>query len=129
MIYMNHWIKNKKKNKNKKINKSWLCDLCNDGLDYGTKGRWIHIKNSKKHKKNFKEKYYMNYSEMINRWSMTSSFSVFHNGYIYEIPSTLEIINKFVKIEESDEATSEKRGGGVGIRIEFPENSDVQIKT
>ena len=42
---MNCSSKNKKKNKNKKRNKSWFCNICHDGLDYGTKEKWIHIKN------------------------------------------------------------------------------------
>ena len=37
MIY--HWIENKKK----KINESWFCDICNDGLDYGIRGKVNHI--------------------------------------------------------------------------------------
>lgn len=46
MIY--HWIENKKK----KINESWFCDICNDGLDYGIRGKVNHIlSKSEKHDK------------------------------------------------------------------------------
>ena len=85
------------------------CLICDDGLDYGTKGKWIHMR-SKKHQK------IKNSILAVKFFTITI---VDDDGIIYEIPKIL----KFIKIggTTSEEKSSHKS------KIEYPENEYLRI--